>query len=118
MKYEDFVKKLENLKTPDIELPGHRQVLKMFLLRSGRFKKRNIMAWVKILAPIATAVLLITVVGIFALDMPKLPYLGENQISQFTSYRELQAFVGTNAGSKQFYWGVSRGGIGLFSGKK
>jgi len=116
MKYEDFVKKLENLKTPDIELPGHRQVLKMFLLRSGRFKKRNIMAWVKILAPVATAVLLITVVGIFALDMPKPLYLGENQISQFTSYRELQAFVGTNAGSKQFYWGVSRGGFDLFSG--
>ena len=90
MKYEDFIKKLENLRTPDIELPGHRQALKMFLLNSGRFKERTIMNWAKILAPITAAVLLITMVGFFAADVRGPLYFGENQISKFTSYGELQ----------------------------
>jgi len=115
MKYEDLIEKLKNLKTPEIELPGHKQTLKMVLLSSGRFKKRTIMDWAKIFAPVATAVLLLAVVGLF-MDMPGRPYLGGSQISKFSSYGELQTFVRTNAGSKQFYWGVSRESMNLFSG--
>jgi len=116
MKYEDFIKKLENLRTPDIELPGHRQALKMFLLNSGRFKERTIMNWAKILAPITAAVLLITMVGFFAADVQGPLYLGENQISKFTSYGELQEFVATKAEYKQFSWGFSRGDVFLAAG--
>jgi inhibitor of cysteine peptidase len=100
MKHEDFIEKLENLETPEIELPGHRQALKMALLRSGRFKRRAIMNWTKILAPVATAVLLIAVMGVFALDMPGHPYLGGSEISRFTSYEELQEFIKTNTQNK------------------
>jgi inhibitor of cysteine peptidase len=102
MKHEDLIKKLENLKTPEIELPGHKQALKMALLSSGRFKKRTIWDWTKILAPVATAVLLIAVVGFFAVNKPEtvMPFepalLGENQISKFASYEELQDFINTN----------------------
>src|SRR4030042_686947 len=113
MKYEDFIKKLENLKTPDIELPGHRQVLKMFLLNSGRYTERTVMNWAKVLAPVAAAVLLVAVVGLVAVDRTGPLYLGGNQITQFTSYGELRDFVETNAGSKQFYWGFSRGDVFL-----
>jgi len=116
MKYEDFIKKLENLKTPDIELPGHRQTLKMFLLNSGRFRERTAMNWMKVLAPITAAVLLITVVGFFAVDRPGPLYLGGNEISQFASYDELQDFVGTKAEYKQFSWGFSRGDFFLAAG--
>ena len=72
MKHEDLIKKLENLETPEIELPGHRQALKMALLNSGRFKERTIMDWTKILAPITAAVLLIAVVGFFNVIQPRL----------------------------------------------
>jgi uncharacterized secreted protein with C-terminal beta-propeller domain len=113
MKYEDLIKKLENLKTPDIELPGHKQVLRMALLDSGRFKQRTIMNWAKVLAPVAAAVLLITVVGLFAVDRSGPLYLGGSQISTFTSYEQLQEFVKTNAGYKQFHWGFFRGDVTL-----
>ena len=103
MKHDDLFKKLENLKTPDIELTGHKRALKMALLGSGRFKRRTIMDWTKILAPVATAVILITVVGLF-MDTPGLPYLGGNQISKFSSYSELQNFVRTNAQQKTSVW--------------
>jgi inhibitor of cysteine peptidase len=116
MKYEDFIKKLENLRTPDIELTGHRQTLKMFLLNSARFKERTIMNWAKVLAPIAAAVLLIAVVGFFAVDQTGPLHLGGSQISKFVSYGQLQEFVRTNAGYKQFYWGVSGGAIILGPG--
>jgi len=135
MKHEDFIEKLENLKTPEIELPGHKQALKMALLSSGRFKERTIavnivprlslapamaavMDWAKILAPVATAVLLIAVVVFLAVikPEPQLALLGGSQISKFVSCGELQEFVGTNAGYKQFYWGFSRGDVSLFSG--
>jgi inhibitor of cysteine peptidase len=116
MKYEDFIKKLENLKTPDIELPGRRQVLKMFLLNSGRFRQRTAMNWMKVLAPVTAAVLLITVVGFFAVDRSGPLYLGGNEISQFTSYDELRDFVGAKAEYKEFSWGISRGEMNLFSG--
>jgi len=97
MKHEDLIEKLKNLKTPEIELPGHKQTLKMVLLSSERFKKRTIMDWTKILAPVATAVLLIAVVGILAVVQPGPSPLGENQISRFASYEELQDFINTNA---------------------
>jgi inhibitor of cysteine peptidase len=96
MKHEDLIKKLENLKTPDIELTGHKRALKMVLLSSRRFKGRAIVNWTKILAPVATAVLLIAVMGVFALDTPGQPYLGGSEINKFASYEELQYFVKTN----------------------
>jgi inhibitor of cysteine peptidase len=102
MKNDDLMKKLENLETPEIELSGHRQVLKMALLSSGRFKERTVMDWAKVLAPVAAAVLLITFVGVFALNRPGPLYLGGNQITRFASYEQLHEFVNTNAGSKQF----------------
>ncbi len=92
MKHEDLIEKLKNLKTPEIELPGHKQTLKMVLLSSERFKKRTIMDWTKILAPITAALLLIAVVGFFAVN-PGPIYLEENQISRFASYEELQDFI-------------------------
>ncbi len=103
MKHEDLTKKLENLKTPDIELTGHKRALTMNLLSSGRFKKRTIMDWTKILAPVATAVILIAVVGLF-MDTPGVPYLGGSQISKFSSYAELENFVRTNAQQKTSVW--------------
>ncbi len=112
MKYEEFIRKLENLRTPDIELPGHRHALKMLLLNSRRFKQKRIMNWAKVLAPVAAAVLLIAVVGVFV-DNPGPLYVGEGQMSRFVSYGQLQEFVRANAGSKQFSWGVSRGGAFL-----
>ena len=86
MKHEDFIEKLGNLKTPEIELSGHKQALKMALLNSGHFKERTIMNWAKVLAPVTAALLLIAVVGFFA--VPKLGplHLGGNQISRFASY--------------------------------
>jgi len=114
MKHEDLIKKLENLETPEIELQGHKQALKMALLSSGRFKERIIavnivprlspapaiaavMDWTKILAPIAAAVLLIAAVVFLAVIKPGLPPLGGNQISRFTSYEQLQDFIKANA---------------------
>jgi len=102
MKHEDLIKKLENLETPEIELPGHKQALKMALLSSGRFKARTIWDWTKILAPVATAVLLIAVMGLLAVYRPELP--GGNQISRFASYEQLQDFINTNAQYKAFHW--------------
>jgi len=72
MKHEDLIKKLENLITPEIELSGHRQALKMALLNSRYFKQRTIMDWAKILAPVTAAVLLISVVGFFNVIQPRL----------------------------------------------
>jgi len=61
------------------------------------------MDWTKILAPITAALLLIAVVGFFAVNRPEpvVPFepalLRENQISKFASYEELQDFINTNA---------------------
>jgi len=104
MKNEDFIEKLEKLETPEIELPAHKQALKMTLLSSGRFKERTIMDWAKILAPITAAVLLIAVVGFFAATKPGLLPLGENQINRFASYEELQDFIKANAQYTAFDW--------------
>jgi len=117
MKNDDLIKKLEDLKTPDIELTGHRQTLRAFLLDSRRFRQRTAMNWVRVLAPVTAAVLLVAVMGVLAVGRPGPLYLGGSQISKFDSYDELQEFVNTNAGYKQFYWGVSRGDMSLFSGE-
>ena len=102
MKHEDLIKKLENLKIPEIEFPGHRQSLRMALLNSVHFKQRTVGDWAKILAPISAALLLIAVVGFFAVNTPEsvVPFepanLGGNQINRFSSYEELQEFVKAN----------------------
>ncbi len=72
MKHEKLIQKLENLETPEIELPGHKQALKMTLLGSGHFRERTIMDWAKILAPVSAAVVLIAVVGFFNVIQPQL----------------------------------------------
>ncbi len=102
MKHEDLIEKLENLETPEIELQGHKQALKMALLSSGRFKERTIRDWTKILAPVATAMLLIAVMGLFAVYRPEPLPLGGNQISRFASYEELQHFIKANTQDKAF----------------
>jgi inhibitor of cysteine peptidase len=106
MKHDDLIKKLESLKTPEIEVPGHRQTLRMVLLGSGRFKKRTVMDWAKVLAPITAALLLVASLGFFAAIKPEFvsPLLGGNQISRFTSYAQLQNFVSTNAKYAGFDW--------------
>ena len=81
MKHEDLIQKLENLETPEIELPGHKQALKMALLNSGRFKERTIMDWAKILAPVTAAVLLIAVVGFFNVIQPRLQIAQAKEIA-------------------------------------
>jgi len=63
MKQEDLIKKLENTKTPDIEIQNHKQKLKMVLLGSGYFKEKPIMFWTKKLAPAGAALALILAIG-------------------------------------------------------
>jgi inhibitor of cysteine peptidase len=106
MKHEDLTKKLESLKTPEIGLSGHRQVLRIFLLKSGRFRRKTAMDWAKVLAPVTAALLVVASLGVFAGVQPgsKLPNLGENQISKFTSYFQLQYFIETNTQSQYTKW--------------
>ncbi len=82
MKQEDLLKRLENLETPEIELPGHRQALRMALLNSGRFKKRTILDWAKMLAPVSAALVLIAVVGFFNLIQPQLQIAQAKEIAK------------------------------------
>jgi inhibitor of cysteine peptidase len=104
MKHEDFIEKLENLKTPEIELRGHKQALKMALLNSGRFKERTIRNWAKVLAPVAVALLLIAFVGVFVVPKTGSLPLGGNQISKFASYSQLRYFIETNTQSQYAAW--------------
>jgi len=71
MRKEDLIKKLENIKTPDIEIQSHKQRLKMALLSSGYFKEKPIMFWTKRLVPAGITLALILVVG-FTVIQPKL----------------------------------------------
>jgi len=41
MEEKDLIKKLESIKVPEIEIKSHRKDLKMALLNSDYFKKRN-----------------------------------------------------------------------------
>jgi len=91
MKQEDLIKRLENLETPEIELPGHRQALRTALLRSDRFSKRTVLDWARILVPVTAAVVLIAVLGLFNSMQPS-----DNQMSRFASYDELAEFINAN----------------------
>ncbi len=81
MKHEDLVQKLETLETPDIELPGHRQTLRMALLNSRRFRKRTTADWARILAPVTAALVLIVVVGFFNVIQPQLQIVQAKDIA-------------------------------------
>ncbi len=82
MEQEDLIKKLENLETPEIELRGHRQALKAALLNSGRFRERPGIGWVRIVAPVAAAVVLIVVVGFLHLVQPGLHMAQAREIAR------------------------------------
>jgi len=82
MKHEDLVQKLETLETPDIELPGHRQTLRMALLNSGRFRKRTTADWARILAPLTAALVLIVVIGFFNVIQPRLQIVQAKDIAR------------------------------------
>ena len=81
MKYEDLIKKLENIEVPEIEIQSHKQRLKMALFTRLNFAKQNFDGqdsgyfWNKImlkkLIPAGVALALILVVG-FTLIQPKL----------------------------------------------
>ncbi len=72
MEDKDLIRELENLETPDIDLPGHRQALKAALLSSDRFTKKTSARWVRVLAPVAAAVALMVVFGFFNIVQPQL----------------------------------------------
>ncbi len=81
--FKNLEKKLKNIKTPEIEIQGHKQRLKMALLSSGYFtpfrnrrfltgfKEKTIMFWTKRLVPAGVALALILVVGLTVVQ-PKL----------------------------------------------
>jgi len=71
MEFKDLEKKLESIKTPEIEIQSHKERLKMALLSSGYFKEKPIMFWTKRLVPAGVALALILVVG-FTVIQPKL----------------------------------------------
>jgi len=71
MEFKDLEKKLESIKTPDVEIQSHKEKLKMALLSSGYFKEKPIMFWTKRLIPAGVALALILVVG-FTVIQPKL----------------------------------------------
>jgi len=91
MKQEDLLKRLENLETPEIELPGHKQGLRMALLNSGRFKKRTILDWAKMLVPVSAALVLIAVVGFFNVIQPQLQIAQAREIA--TNDPQVQALL-------------------------
>jgi len=62
---EDLIKKLEDIKTPDIEVPSHKQKLKMALFSSGYFREKGIMKLRKSLAFISIPVLAAIIFLIF-----------------------------------------------------
>lgn len=72
MKDEDLIRRLEKVETPDIELAGHKQALRMALLSSGHFKPRTRIGWAKILAPVTAAVLVVAFAGFFNVIQPRL----------------------------------------------
>jgi hypothetical protein len=71
MEFKDLIKKLENIKTPEIEIQSHQRRLRLALLNSGYFKETPIMFYTKRLVPVGVALALILVVG-FAVINPKL----------------------------------------------
>jgi len=91
MKHEDLIEKLKNLKTPEIELPGHKQALRVALLNSGHFKQRTVMDWAKILAPITAAVAIIVVMAFFNVIQPQLQIARAKEIARNDPY--VQALI-------------------------
>ena len=81
MKQEDLIKKLENIKTPDIEIQSHQRRLRLALLNSGYFKEKPIMFYTKRLVPVGVALALILVVG-FTVINPKLQIARAMEIAQ------------------------------------
>ena len=71
MEFKDLEKKLENIKTPKIEIQSHKQRLKMALFSFGYFREKPIMFYTKRLVPVGVVLALILVVG-FAVINPKL----------------------------------------------
>jgi len=75
MRKEDLIKKLENIKTPEIEIQSHKEKLKVTLLNSEYFKEERIMNpitfWTKRLASTAITLVLILTLG-FGVIQPKL----------------------------------------------
>jgi Cu/Ag efflux protein CusF len=67
----DLIKKLENIKVPEIELHSHQRRLKLALLSSRYFKEDPIMFWTKRLVPAGVALAFILVLG-FSVIQPKL----------------------------------------------
>jgi hypothetical protein len=97
MRYEDLVKKLEGLKTPDIELPNHKQALRTALLNSTHFRQRTVMGWAKILAPVTAAVVVISIVGFFNVIEPRLEMaqardiaMSDSRVQQFMQENDLE----------------------------
>ncbi len=86
MEHEDLMRKLENLETPDIELPGHKQALRIALLNSRHFKQGSAMDWAKILAPVTVAVLVIAVVGFFNVVQPRIEMAHASEIVRNDPY--------------------------------
>lgn len=90
MRKEDLIKKLENIKTPDIEIQGHKQRLKMALLTqhqklrfgtgqgSGCFWNEIML---KKLAPAGVALALILAIG-FSVIQPKLQIANAMEIAK------------------------------------
>ena len=91
MKQEDLIERLENLVTPEIELPSHKQALRVALLDSSYFKQRTVMDWAKILAPITAAVALIVVMAFFNVIQPQLQIAQAKEIARNDPY--VQALI-------------------------
>ncbi|MFU8795767.1 MAG: hypothetical protein ACNA7X_00520 [Dehalococcoidia bacterium] len=81
MEDKDLIRELENLETPDIDLPGHRQALRAALLDSDRFRKRTSIGWVRILAPVTAAVALMAVFGFINIVQPHLQITQAREIA-------------------------------------
>ena len=92
MEHEDLIQKLESLETPEIELSGHKQELRMALLRSGRFRERTVIGWARILAPITSAVVLIALFGFFNVVQPQLQIARAREIARNDPH--VQALLG------------------------
>jgi len=87
---EDLIKKLENIKTPDIEIRDHKQKLKMALLSSEYFREKTTMKPLKSLALVGIPVLAVIVLLFFTVVSPRLSPLNTALFEKDES--ELNAF--------------------------
>jgi hypothetical protein len=70
MQNDDFLKQLENLDLPQIELPTHQRRLKMALLNSGYWEKQPARTRVKKVVPVGTLVAVLAIAGIVSFTGP------------------------------------------------